>query len=216
MPKPSDLPMDALRHMPVVRKLANEILPWFVSAEELRKKPLYVAHKAYSWTRDTLAGLTGFGLSHPLAKVVAGESTDLGAAIAKMPHWLMILTAGAAVSWVVLKAFVTKDDGEKKAMLAASCRKEFMSLNLRLRSALQHQRPLKALVAIQAEVTAIVDRHIAEGSWAFENDDILAPKIHEKVRRRTIDLVTQHLSSWEEPSQEGELGADEELERKEP
>src|SRR5579885_573809 len=150
MPKPSDLPSDALRHMPVVRKLANEILPWFVSAEELRKKPLYVAHKAYSWTRDTLAGLTGFGLSHPLAKVIAGEGTDLGAAISKMPVWLMILTGAAATAWVVLKAFVTKDDGEKKAMLAASCRKEFMSLNLRLRSALQHQRPLKALVAIQA------------------------------------------------------------------
>lgn len=205
VPKPADLPRDVRAHMPIVRKLANEILPWFVSAEELRKKPLYRAHLAYSWTRDTLAGLTGFGLSHPLAKAINGESSDLGTALTKMPFWLYCMTGFAAVSWVVLKAFVTRDDGEKKAMLAASCRKEFMGLNLKLRSALQQPRPLKALVQIQAEVTGIVDRHIAEGSWAFANDDILAPKIHEKVRRRVADLVAQHLSSWDEPSRDGEV-----------
>jgi hypothetical protein len=204
MPRPSELPQEALAHIRVVRKLANEILPWFLSAEELRKRPLYRAYAMYSWTRDTLAGLTGFGLSHPLAKAISGESTDITLALSQMPLWLAILTVVAAIMWVILKTFVSKDDGEKRAVLARSCRKEFMVLNLRLRNALQHRHPLHALVAIQQELTAIVDRHIAEGSWAFQND-VLAPGIAEKVRRRTAELVAQNISSWDQPSGEGEI-----------
>ncbi len=190
--------------MNVVRKLANEILPWLVSAEVLAKKPLYRAHGVYSWTRDILAGLSGFGLSHPLAKLITGESTDMGKALGSMPFWLYILTGFSVLAWVTLKAYVTRDDGEKRAMLARSCRKEFMSINLRLRSALQQPRPLKDLTVLQTEVTAIVDRHIAEGSWHFPGDDILASDIHDVVSKRTIDLTIQYCSSWDRPSQEGD------------
>lgn len=190
--------------MPVIRKLANDIMPWFVSAEELAKKPLYRAHAAYSWTRDILAGLSGFGMGHPLAKAITGESTDIGVALRDMPPWLYILTGASAVMWVVLKTYVTKDDGEKRAMLARGCRKEFMSLNLRLMEALQDPHPIHAMTEIQAEVMAIVDRHIAEGSWHFPNDDVLAPDIHERVQVRTSRLVHQNIMSWEgQSSHEG-------------
>jgi len=208
VPKREDMPLSLPVDMNVVRKIANEILPWLVSAEVLAKKPLYRAHTVYSWTRDVLAGLSGFGLSHPLAKLITGESTDMGSALGKMPFWLYFLTGFSVIAWVALKTYVTRDDGEKRAMLAMSCRKEFMSINLRLRGALQQQNPLVPLAALQAEVTAIVDRHIAEGSWHFPVDDILAPDIHEDVRRRTIDLVLQYHASWDRHSSDHQSSVD--------
>jgi len=203
MPDTEELPESSEGHLALVRKLANEVIPWIVSAEKLSKKRLYVAHSTYVWSRDLLAAVSGFGISHPLAGVLTGDAS-LGDSIAAMPKWLAVITLLSALIWAVLKAYVTRDEGEKKATLAVSCSKEFMRIKLALGGILARADPYEGLMNLHAEIMAIVDRHVAEGSWFFPNGEVLAPEIAAEVRDRVVATVDRYCDDWEDVDLDGE------------
>lgn len=188
------LPAVAHADQRVVRKLAHEILPYVISAERLRRVPRYVAWYTFTWVRDILAFLSGTGAAgHTTWKAVAGDA-PLPPTLVGLPTGIAVVIAVVAAAYAVLRAIVARDDGEKKAVLATSCRRDFQILGRRLRTALGKSDPMPDLVSLQAEIHAVVDRHMGEGSWPFQ--DTFADGISEDVASRTSSLVAQYHSFW--------------------
>jgi len=179
---------------PVERKLSGVICPWLVSARQLASVPLYIVCIFYAYTYDVPAGLVGVGLSSPVLKALAGNqgSTD-AKLLTGITGPMLYLAVAAGVAWLLLKAVVTREDGEKRSALARSCRREFRQLEARLPQVLQEADPLPALTKMQEEIQTIVDRHIAEGSWVFNG---LAPDIKDKVDQMFSQLCAQFGANW--------------------
>jgi hypothetical protein len=181
---------------PVAQKLRQAILPYLISATALKWRPLYVAHFVYVYTHDLLAALAGFGISHPLAKLITGESNDLPKALEGMPPWLKVLTVTAIVLWAILKVVVTRENGEKRSALARSCRKEFRGIERRVLVELSKKDPMPGLDRIQDEISTIVDRHIAEDSWPWAGPK---PNIAGDVNKRLKELCDEYQNNWTPP-----------------
>lgn len=177
-----------------VRRKLDQVVPYFVSAEALSRRPLYVAHAAYAYARDLLAGATGAGLGHPVVAALSGDAPQgLAAAVGTMPPWLGVVTVLSALSMAVLKVAVSRGDGEKRAALAASCRKEFRILGKRLRDELSSPNPLPGLAALQRDLGAIVDRHMAEDSWPWDGPK---PGADVPTAARVDALVAAYAANW--------------------
>lgn len=177
-----------------VRRKLDQVVPYFVSAEALSRRPIYVAHAAYAYSRDLLAGATGAGLGHPVVMALSGDAPQgIVAVLEAMPPWLGALTVLSASSMALLKVVVSRGDGEKRAALASSCRKEFRILGKRLRDELASANPLPGLAVLQRDLSAVVDRHMAEDSWPWDGPK---PGAESATAAKVDALVAAYAPNW--------------------
>lgn len=169
---------------PVAQKLQRDVVPYLVSADQLVKRPVFVAYSVYSIIGEFLTGLAGVGLAPPLLKTMSGsppaETGDRA--------WMTPLAVVLLVAWVLLRIAATSNEGAKRATLMRSCRREVQQVRARLARELSAPEAMTALEAIQKEISALVDRHIAEGSWPWSPvhpraDELAAPEVERLVRK---------------------------------
>jgi hypothetical protein len=141
---------------------------------------------------ELAAALVGIGISPPILAVFTGQegqhATVSSATAAAAP-----ITIAAAVLWMLLKVIVTRQNGEKRSVLARSCRREFRGLAITLRDELAKENPMPGLEKIQKDIAAIVQRNVAEDSWPWEGP---ASRIARRVQKRLDRLCTEFEQGW--------------------
>jgi hypothetical protein len=175
---------------PILRKLRVSIVPYQISAQRLRRSPVYVAHTVHSYLTDITAALLGVGVTHPIIQRIAGQPAS-----APFP-WLPPLGFAVLAAWVVLKVYVAQTEGARIAPLRLSCWREFLRIGRQVNAAIALPDPMPRLEEIQAAIEAVVDRHIAEGAWPWQGP---APDVDELVAAAIERIKNSFEEQWLQP-----------------
>lgn len=188
---------------PVRRKLEQAILPYTVSAERLRMRPVYLTYGVYSYAHELLIAVVGLGIAPPLLSLFStdfsrpsnrGTIANAVSAWGKAPPWLVAITAIALIVWLLLKILINREDVAKRAVLARSCRKEMRQFTMRLRDELQKSDPMPGLQKIQGAISDLVYHHIQEDLWPWDGP---AENIDGSVRAKLERLCKQFGNNWQ-------------------
>ena len=158
---------------PIARKLRSQFCPYLVTARRLwRWRPL-VVYGVYSYVGELFVLLAGFGLANPLMAFLSGQPSsggrEKGGGGGSIVEYLSgsrfgWLAIGLLVVWGLAKFYVRTQDLEKRCSLARSYRRQCLQIEHALREALPAPNPMPALVTLQAKLSDLVDRSIAESA----------------------------------------------------
>ncbi len=198
---------------PVKRKLRNEILPYLASARRLRRQWFYISHIIFGYTTDILVALTTIGVVSPALSgllanepgVEASSATTLADLLATVPEKLYIPVAVVVIAWIVLRIAFNREDGQKKAVLAKSCRLTMRLAEARLPSLLGESDPMSGIIKLYKEdLFPTMDRAVQEGAWPWLP---FAPGINDEVERQLAELCQKYESEWQSIDQSVRAGA---------
>jgi len=146
-----------------------------------------------------LIGLAGLGIAPQVLRFFNQPSNDSSAkgslveAARSLPGWLPWLTIVLALIWIALKTFVVQSDGAKRSQLAKSCRRQFRVLGARMHSELAKPDPMPGLLKIEAEITSLVDRNIAEDAWPWAG---IASNTEPPTTKMINELLKRFQTTW--------------------
>jgi hypothetical protein len=157
---------------PIERKLRHEFCPYLVTARRLTRWTPYLVYTIYSYLGEVFILLAGFGLASPVMAFLAGSSADPpgvkpggGTIIETLSEsrfgWVAVVIL---VAWGLVKLYVQTEDLGKRCSLAASYRRQCLQIEHSLRKALPASDPMPALIQLQAKLSDLVDRSIAENA----------------------------------------------------
>jgi hypothetical protein len=186
---------------PVKRKLRNDILPTIVSAKQLRKQWFCRVNFLFVYATDIIVALTALGLSSPWlvflqAKTQSDNSKQpsLSEILAATPQWLYYPAIVLVVAWIFLRVTFSREDGQKRAILAKSCAQTFRQANGKLFRMLSKPNPMPDLnKLLDEEISPTVDKNIQEKVWPW---DIHAPGIAKEVETELADLCSRFEVEW--------------------
>jgi hypothetical protein len=186
---------------PVRRKLRDQIIPWLESAKLLQKQWFYRLHVLFGYATDVTVALGAIGIALPLMTLLTQPSENPGNAntsviplLPQDPEWLYYLTLVCVIGWVVLRVTFNREEGQKKAVLAKSCRQTMKQAEAKLYHLLAQSDPMPELNKLIAEqITPTVDRNIQEGSWPWNGP---APVVEPAVDAQLDSLCTKFSSNW--------------------
>jgi hypothetical protein len=198
MNEPNAPPNSTPEH-PVQRKLRNQILPWLESAKLLHKQWFYCLYVIFGYATDVTVALGAVGISLPLMTLLTQPSEKPGpaSALGLLPQnrtWLYYITAMCVVVWVIIRVAFNREEGQKKAVLAKSCRQTMKQAEARLYFILVQSDPMPELNKLVLErIEPTVDRNTQEGSWPWNGP---APGVESAVERQLGSLSRQFSSNW--------------------
>jgi hypothetical protein len=186
---------------PVKAKLRTSILPWLESAKLLHKQWFYRLHVIFGYATDITIGLGAVGISLPLAQALTQPSNNTGgtnvSVFTSLPQnstWLYYITAGFVVVWVLLRVVFTREDGQKKAVLAISCSQTMKQIETALYRVLAQPNPMDVLnKIILEELGPTIDRNSQEKSWPWHGP---APNIDIVVEQQLKLFCDKFSSGW--------------------
>lgn len=184
---------------PVGRKLRDQILPWLESGKLLQKQWYYRLHLLFGYATDITVALGAVGIALPLATLLTQPTEKVGNANAlsllpQNPTWLYYLAATFVVGWVILRVTFNREDGQKKAVLAKSCRQTMKQAEAKLFFVLAQPDPMPDLNKLLIEqIIPTVDRNIQEGSWPWNGP---APGIEPAVETNLNSLSDKFSTNW--------------------
>jgi hypothetical protein len=187
----------------VKRTLERDVLPYLVSARQLKKQWFYRMHTVFAYTTDIVVALAAIGITGPLLTLLG--STDAAAdSTNKAPTFSNVLNSvspalvyPAAVlilTWVILRVAFNREDGQKRAVLARSCTQILRQAEASLPAALGSSDPMPALTEmLEKRIRPTVDRNIQEESWPWLP---FAPSIDVDVKKEANALCTRFEDAW--------------------
>lgn len=186
---------------PVKRKLRNDILPYIVTARRLHRQWFCVLHIVFGYTTDLLVALTAIGVVSPALsaflatpQVNGSENLTITSLIATVPKKLYYLVISLIIGWVILRVAFNREEGQKKAVLAKSCRLAMRQAEAKLPRVLDVPDPMPGIIKIYEEVLMpTVDRGVPDGAWPWTP---FAPGIDGEVERQLSELCQKYESQW--------------------
>jgi hypothetical protein len=184
---------------PVRRKLRDQILPWLESGKQLQKQWFYRLYILFGYATDVTVALGAVGIGLPLLTLLTqpSEKPPVASVLTQLPQnprWLYYLTATCVVVWVILRVAFNREDGQKKAVLAKSCRQTMKQAEAKLYHVLVQSDPMPDLNKLVVEqIIPTVDRNIQEGSWPWSGP---APGVDPAVEVQLDSLSRKFSSNW--------------------
>ena len=188
---------------PVKRKLRNDVLPYLATARRLHRQWFYVSQLVFGYTTDLLVALTALGVGSPALSAilvaeqgrVPGKATTLADLTSAIPQQLYYPVAVLVIGWVVFRVAFNREEGQKKAVLAKSCRLAMRQAEAKLHRLLGDPNPMPGILRLYEEVLMpTVDRAIPEGAWPWAP---FAPDIDGEVERQLTELCQKYESQWD-------------------
>lgn len=180
---------------PVATKLRRQVLPYVESAKMLERQWFYRLHQVFGYTTDVTVALGAIGIGLPLLTALTKpEGADVTKILGGNPAWLYYSSLGFVVVWVILRVAFNREDGQKKAVLARSCRLTLRQAEASLYGLLDDADPMPALnKLIQEQIKPTVDRNIQEGSWPWSGP---SPEVDRAVDERLASLRERYEAGW--------------------
>jgi hypothetical protein len=189
---------------PVKRTLQRDVLPYLVSARQLKKQWFYRLHTVFGYATDIVAALAAIGIATPLLTLLgstastgdaANKSPTLVNALGSVPSVLVYPAALLVVIWVIMRVAFNREDGQKRAVLARSCTQILQEAEAGLPKALRARDPMPALTdMLEQKIRPTVDRNIVEKSWPWLP---FAPSIDTVVEKEVKKLCTSYEEDWD-------------------
>jgi hypothetical protein len=187
---------------PARRSLQRDVLPYIVTGRRLKQQWFYRAHLVFGYTTDLVVALMAAGISTPaLALLAAGgaaedapESATIQSALADVPSWLYAPTLLLLVTWIFLRVTFTREEGQKRAVLAKSCTQVLRQAEASLHTVLLKPDPMPDLTELlEKKIRPSVDRNIQESAWPWLP---FAPDIDQEVTKECDRLCARYESDW--------------------
>jgi hypothetical protein len=196
---------------PVKRTLERDVLPYLVSARRLRRQWFVLLHSIFGYTTDLVVALTTIGVATPLLALLGTtsnnthegtQSPSLSTVLAALPKWLYFPTAVLVLAWIVLRVAFSREEGQKRAVLAKSCTQVLRQAESKLPTALSMPNPMPALTELlEKGIRPTVDRSIQENSWPWTP---FAPEIDVEIGKELARLSASYETDWS-PVDTGDL-----------
>lgn len=185
----------------VKRTLERDVLPYLVSARKLEKQWFYRLHTLFGYTTDLVGALAAIGVSTPFLILLttkdadaAGATPSLASVLAGIPSFLVYPAAIVIIGWVILRVAFTREEGQKRAVLARSCIQNLRQAEADLHNLLRARQPLASLTEmLEKRIRPTVDRNIQETSWPWLP---FAPNIQRDVQADLNSLLTLYEADW--------------------
>ncbi len=185
---------------PVANKLRQQVLPYTESAKLLNRQWFYRAHQLFGYATDITIALGAIGIGLPLLTALTqqpkeGQPTpDVVGLVPTDPAWLYWIALLSVIVWVVLRVAFNREEGQKRAVLAKSCRLTLRQAEASLHTVLAQPDPMPELIKmVQEQIKPAVDRNIQEGSWPWTGP---ADDAYEPASRRLAFFQEQYASEW--------------------
>lgn len=188
---------------PVKRTLERDVLPYIVSARQLRKQWFYRMHTVFGYTTDIVVALATIGIAPPLLRLIGatGSAADvadkpltLTSALASLPPALVYPAAVLIVVWIIIRVAFSREEGQKRAVLARSCTKVLQQAEAGLPQALSAADPMPALTEmLEKRIRPTVDRNIQESAWPWLP---FAPRIEADVKKEVSAFCSSYEGDW--------------------
>jgi hypothetical protein len=195
---------------PVKRTLERDVLPYIVSARQLRRQWFYRMHTVFGYTTDIVIALATIGIAPPLLRLLGATASAADAAdkpptltsvLASLPPALVYPAAILIVVWIVIRVAFAREEGQKRAVLARSCTKVLEQAEAGLPQALGKADPMPALTEmLEKRIRPTVDRNIQESSWPWLP---FAPKIEADVEKEVKAFCLKYGTDWTPVSDSG-------------
>jgi hypothetical protein len=187
---------------PVRRVLRRDLLPYLVTARRLPKQWFYLLHVLFGYTTDLVVVLSAVGVSAPLLGMLGpldqtgrgAPSPSLPAALQSVPGLVMIPTAAILVFWLALRVTYNREDGQKRALLAKSCRRQLRKAEASLPAILSTPDPMPEIAKLlEKGIRNPVDQYISDEAWPWLP---FAPGIDAEVDRELEAWCSKYESDW--------------------
>lgn len=187
----------------VLRKLANELLPWMIGGRQVTRQWFVYGATAYRYGGELATALTGVGIGAPLVAVFQGtdeNGTDGLAVLHQALHgaWFWVGVV-ALVVWLALRLVVGQEDAVARALFAKDCARTMEKLHIDLDTALAQTNPLPALAPIQEAVMRKVSDAIDKGVWPWSPPFPESPKVDLELDKRIADIRRKFMAGWPPP-----------------
>lgn len=155
----------------VLRKLADELLPWMVAGRLVRRRWFVRLALVHSYGSSIAALIGGFGIGTPLTAYLQGKSGDGGAALQTLrqtvPGWWFWAGVAALVTWAAVQIIVVKENVAARALFAKDCASGMQKFHADLWKALPVANPNPGIVKVQDDVMRKVQEAIEKGIWPW-------------------------------------------------
>jgi hypothetical protein len=186
---------------PVRRSLRRDVLPYIVTARQLPHQWFYRVHAIFGYTTDLVVALATVGVASPLLALLGGQSAakdgpnpTLGVVLGSVPHWLYLPTALFLAAWIVLRVAFSREEGQKRAVLAKSCSHVLREAEASLHSVLLKKDPMPGVTELlEAKIRPTVDRSIQENAWPWLP---FADNIDNEVDEKLEALCKLYEADW--------------------
>jgi hypothetical protein len=185
----------------IEKKLKRDIIPWLESVERLSSWTPFRVYSLYFWLGEIFVLLVGLGFAHPAFRLLAPQAVEVATTQSNQPvidslgeGIMFFLAVVGLVAWGLLKAYVVKNDLEKKCSLIKSGLNQVIKIRIDLRTALQRPNPVKELEKLQRQINEAVNRMHGEEAWPWGRG--WAPGIEATVERDVKQYISQYASSW--------------------
>lgn len=188
---------------PVKRKLERDVLPYLISARQLRKQWFYRLHTLFGYTTDLVVAFAAIGISSPLVSLLSSVGSaanngpkppTLSSALGPLPAVVVGPTTVLIVLWVIMRIAFNREDGQNRAVLARSCAQVLRQAEARLHSVLRLPDPMPALIEMaEQRIGPTVDRSIQDSAWPWVP---FAPNIDTVVTEEVAVLCMQYERDW--------------------
>lgn len=187
----------------VKRTLKRDVLPYLVSARQLRKQWFYRLNTVFGYTTDLIVALAAIGISSPLllflsstgySSDVADKPPTLVSVLASVPPWLVYPAAVLIVSWIIIRVAFNREQGQKRAVLARSCTQVLRQAEASLPKALGSVDPMPDLTEmLEKRIRPTVDRNIQDDAWPWLP---FAPSIEAEIEKDLTDYCERYEERW--------------------
>jgi hypothetical protein len=184
----------------VLRKLANELLPWLIGGQTLGKQWFVRLASTYNYIADIGAALAGLGIGSPIVKLMQGKAQDgenFFAVIrsALPPEWYAFAIVGGLV-YVVMRVIIQQQNVTARALLAREYSRGFKASYAQLLQALAQADPMPQILVIQKSVDDRVQDAIKNEVWPFEPLLPDNPAVRRRVNQDVVDFRTRYMGVW--------------------
>lgn len=186
----------------VLKKLANEVLPWMVAGRKLRSLWFVRMSAAYGYIGDGAAALAGLGIGAPVANLLSGQVPPGKNAIEVLttaaPAGWLTLGIVSLIVWIVIRLIIQRENVPARALLARECADNLKALHVKLLSYLSAENPMEKIVEVQKTVDDRVQSAITSRIWPWDplpDEDIIYGELAKDIN----SIRVKFMGNWPAP-----------------
>jgi hypothetical protein len=198
---------------PVARKLRT-VVKYLETGTRLTSLAPCRIHRVYSYSNDLLAGLAAMGLfpmiaifssalgGNPANPANEAPAGDLWTTLQRQPTWVAWASVVVIIVFVAVKAYVKRNDCEKKHALAESNEGQFRNFGDDLETTiLEKPEPMADLNNLLGQVIQLKKLCVNSGIYPW-NPFPVDPAFEQRCQKRSDELITKFQGNWLPPPPE--------------